>query len=241
MFDISNNNEKECYWCGASATSKEHIPPKCLFPEDKDIRKIYDEDFRKDLITVPSCDEHNNHKSGDDEILLACLSFVFGANGIAYIHSHTKLCRAFSRNPNLITSTFNILKEDTLKIEGHSFPVAIAEVDNIKMIKTFEGIARGLYLYEFGKRFIGQCRVIPSFVRYREKSDKRDLLISLAKTVMQKEQLNWEAKGSNQEIFMYQFGPIDEYQLRPMLMTFYKTLRVLVAYAPEGHTFPLQF
>lgn len=238
MFAISNNDKKECYWCGAPATSKEHIPPKCLFPEEKDIGKIYNSNFRKDLITVPSCDEHNNQKSGDDEILCACLSCVFGANGIAYIHSHTKLSRAFSRNPNLITSSFKILKEDTIKIEEHSFPVAIAEVNNIKMLRAFEGIARGLYLHEFGERFIGKCTVIPDFVKYRERDPKRELLAGLMKIVLNQEQSNWVIKGANKEIFTYQFGPVDEYQLRPMLMTFYKTLRVLVAYAPVGNKFP---
>ncbi len=56
-------NDQYCYWCGEPATSKEHVPPKCLFPEDKDIKPILNETFREHLITVPSCDKHNLSKS----------------------------------------------------------------------------------------------------------------------------------------------------------------------------------
>ena len=64
---------EKCYWCGRDATSREHVPPKCLFPEDKDIKSIYKGTFRRSLITVPSCDEHNLAKSHDDEYLMVCL------------------------------------------------------------------------------------------------------------------------------------------------------------------------
>lgn len=48
---------KKCYACDGLATGKEHCPPKCLFPEG----------HRKNLITVPACDSHNNAKSDNDE------------------------------------------------------------------------------------------------------------------------------------------------------------------------------
>lgn len=41
-----------CYWCGKPAVSMEHVPPKCIFPEEKDIRGIYEGIFRKNLIKV---------------------------------------------------------------------------------------------------------------------------------------------------------------------------------------------
>jgi hypothetical protein len=49
LMQNSTGNEKSnghtvvdtyCYWCGKPATSKEHVPPKCLFPIDKDIREF---------------------------------------------------------------------------------------------------------------------------------------------------------------------------------------------------------
>ena len=54
-----------CYACDNKAVSREHIPPKCFFPERKDFPN--DKDYRRDLITVPSCIVHNLHKAYDDE------------------------------------------------------------------------------------------------------------------------------------------------------------------------------
>ncbi|MDN5882405.1 MAG: hypothetical protein L0H37_08540, partial [Nitrosospira sp.] len=72
-----------CYMCDQEATTMEHAPPKCIFPEKKDLSS-YD-DYRQGLITVPSCEEHNTTKSKDDEYLLYLLaasatSSVIGLN-----------------------------------------------------------------------------------------------------------------------------------------------------------------
>jgi hypothetical protein len=57
-----------CYYqgCPRRGTTKEHIPPKAFFPKDQ----------RNQLLTVPSCELHNNAKSTDDIYVLAhiCLN-----------------------------------------------------------------------------------------------------------------------------------------------------------------------
>ena len=52
-----------CYYqgCKHRGTTKEHIPSKAFFPKDQ----------RKQLLTVPSCELHNNTKSADDIYVLA--------------------------------------------------------------------------------------------------------------------------------------------------------------------------
>jgi hypothetical protein len=82
--------------CDAPATSQEHAPPACLFPEQSSIGR----DLRKNLITVPSCDLHNSKKSEDDEFLRAtiCLS----AAGISPAATHNfqgNVLRGASRSP----------------------------------------------------------------------------------------------------------------------------------------------
>ncbi len=237
MININNNIESECYWCGAPATSREHVPPKCLFPELKDIASIYNDNFRKDLITVPSCYEHNLNKSKEDEILMACLAPALGNNGVAYIHTQTKLQRAFSRNTSLRNSAFRVLKEDNLKIDKYTFPVLIVEVDNLKMLKSFEGIARGLYFYEFKQRFIGKCKIIPKYLNMNPKIANYIALIEL---MAEQEQSDLHINGANPQIFTYQFSPIDQYQLRGMTMTFYGKLKVYVAFQPDGVELPFK-
>ena len=78
--------------CDALATTKEHIPPKALFPKQKDV--LSEISLRKDLITVPSCEKHNNSKSRDDEYLVFCLSTCFHGNDIKEQLFNTKIMRA---------------------------------------------------------------------------------------------------------------------------------------------------
>jgi hypothetical protein len=59
-----------CYMCDQPATSKEHVPPRCLFPKGQ----------RDRLITVPSCDTHNREKSQDDEYLRDVLNMTLQAS-----------------------------------------------------------------------------------------------------------------------------------------------------------------
>lgn len=63
---------KTCYRCGQPANTKEHMPPKSFFPKGGNLQ----------LKTVPSCKEHNNDKSGDDQYLLAhiCMNAGSGQN-----------------------------------------------------------------------------------------------------------------------------------------------------------------
>jgi hypothetical protein len=72
---------KQCYMCDAPATSKEHVPPKCIFPERKDSDGQY---LREGLITVPSCELHNSKKSADDEFLMVSIAGLFSNNSIGY-------------------------------------------------------------------------------------------------------------------------------------------------------------
>ena len=73
--------------CSQIATSKEHVPPVCLFPEEKDIKTSI---FRNNLITVPSCELHNSKKSKDDEFLVACLAGIVGNNVIFVVPCSNK-------------------------------------------------------------------------------------------------------------------------------------------------------
>jgi len=83
-----------CYKCNDIATSREHVPPICLFPEAKDVSGL---NFRKDLITVPSCDKHNSKKSHDDEFLMVSIAGIVGNNLVGYLQFQTKVSRAIRR------------------------------------------------------------------------------------------------------------------------------------------------
>lgn len=64
-----------CYFCGNEATGVEHIPPKSFFPKGK----------RQNLITVDSCDIHNQDKSKDDEYIRTILLSSIKLDGQEHI------------------------------------------------------------------------------------------------------------------------------------------------------------
>ncbi len=56
---MSKEAAKKCYLCPAPATTRDHVPPKCIFPDP----------LPANLITVPCCYSCNNGFSKDDEFL----------------------------------------------------------------------------------------------------------------------------------------------------------------------------
>src|SRR3546814_6410940 len=86
-----------CYMCDEPSVSKEHTPPRCVFPEQKDTNG---KDFRKALITVPSCETHNSAKSKDDEYLMMVLTSYFNNNEAAQEQIRSKIARAWAKSPD---------------------------------------------------------------------------------------------------------------------------------------------
>lgn len=227
-------NNESCYWCGAPSVSREHVPPKCLFPEQKDTKKIYTQSFRSHLITVPSCEKHNLSKSNDDEYLMMCLASKVGNNDVAYIHTVTKLHRAILRHPDIL----NIEEESIIDAGEAKFPIAFVKVDNYRLAYSFEAIARGLYYHEHGRQYLGDCIILSNiFLNYSEDDDdfnaiKQIRMISL----IEKEQIHWGTcvKGENPKVFTYQFSPIDGFDAQTVALTFYEKTRVYVCMANKS-------
>lgn len=88
---------KTCYMFEKMATTREHVPPQGLFPEIEAFKAIGIEigDMRKNLITVPSCPEHNNDKSNDDAFLISILVMNYGANEIGQNQFKAKVLKSF--------------------------------------------------------------------------------------------------------------------------------------------------
>jgi hypothetical protein len=58
---------QECVYCGTTeASTKDHVPPKCLFPKSA----------RQNLIRVPACEPCNNSAKLDDEYFRAVVSMA---------------------------------------------------------------------------------------------------------------------------------------------------------------------
>jgi hypothetical protein len=123
---------KTCYACNAPATGDEHIPPQCIFPKD--------DQYRKNLIKVPSCDEHNLKKCKNDEYLKSILTAVGGMNELAGSIFGDSVMRMFDRRPHLI-DTFMPDLQPVFGTGGFT-------LDLPRFEDSIAAIVRGLYFYE---------------------------------------------------------------------------------------------
>lgn len=229
-----NKKYKSCYMCSQPATSKEHVPPACLFPEEKDIKTSI---FRNNLITVPSCDLHNLKKSKDDEFLMACLAGIVGNNVIGFFHNLTKVKRALDRKGNLLHVLMKEPQEISIKNkQGYVLPVLVGSLDFERLYSCFKHMAYGLYYHKFGKTLNGECHVIMDFIKYNEQ--KAETYKLLCRKRFEMEPKKPQTEGTNPEIFRYQFFEPDEFGLIALGMTFYEGATVFVSFQPANSAKP---
>lgn len=232
---------KTCYRCSKLATTREHVPPRCLFPEPKDVSES---DYRKNLITVPSCHEHNLRKAQDDEFLLTTLAPLVGNNPLAYRQTVTKLTRAINRSRGRLLS--EAIREAEAgfagQAEGPAIPILKGQADLPRLRKVLEAIALGLVYHEKGSPFMGECVVLPVFLNYdpfgSEGRASPEYWKWMARLVVEQEARTWVWKGTNPEVFCYQLAPPDPFGLIALRMRFFQGAEVYVALIPEGVTPP---
>ncbi len=226
--------KQNCYKCGAIATSKEHVPPKCIFPEQKDIRGI---DLRKNLITVPSCNIHNQEKSHDDEFLMVSLAGVIGNNSIGYMHKFTKVDRAIRRtSQKLINKAFLKQKRYIYKKNNEFLEIIWGTPDYKRLLNSFEMIAYGVHLDYFLKPFKGKTKVMLGYLFHGDESSKN--LVEFLKHKAKIDLKNKEKLGENKNVFFYQFSDIDEFGIYMLRLCFYGGINIYVSFIPDGIELP---
>ncbi|RUA35226.1 MAG: hypothetical protein DSY77_02990 [Bacteroidetes bacterium] len=229
--------EQKCYMCSKVATSREHVPPLCLFPENKDTKGI---DFRKNLITVPSCDLHNSKKSTDDEFLMLSLSGLIKSNPIGTFHQLTKGNRALRRkNKDFIEK--EILRNHRYgKIPSTNGKFRIVSIGNPnieRLLKCLKHIAYGLFRHEFDRKFVGEIRVIVEFIEYNDEN-RQTLKKFLKRRFELEEILNLGVKGANPEVFFYEFHKPDNYGLIGLRTVFYGAAEAYFSFIDENSKEP---
>jgi hypothetical protein len=133
--------------CDEPATTKEHVPPKCFFPEQKDTPKGLD--YRRNLITVPSCDEHNCKKSGDDEYLRTILTLAWRSSSTAGPNIE-KIQRALIASKSKFDQFLGMETHQRFSINGKERAIGIVDIP--RFIAGMKKIARGIYFVHFGQK-----------------------------------------------------------------------------------------
>ena len=89
-----------CYACERPASTIEHCPPKAFFPTGQ----------RQNLMTVPSCEEHNNDYSKDVEYTRNAITTLWGVNTTGLDLFERKTKKSLDRSPGLLFQTFGTMQ-----------------------------------------------------------------------------------------------------------------------------------
>jgi hypothetical protein len=214
--------------CDREATSKEHVPPKCLFPEKKDLPKGFD--FRRNLIKVPSCDVHNTQKSKDDEYLLFLLLSAAQGNTHKEDHFDTKLMRAVARKPHVYEYFLKELKKVSVQIkDGNSEQAVGVRVDVPRFENIVRHMASGIFFHHHQRAWGGDFKMFTNgmFDLTSKDSTEVNKIISEVALQISRAFSGEAAHGENEDIFSYKLYSEGE-DNHAIFMTFYEGFEITV-------------
>lgn len=209
------SSKKVCYYCEAIATTKDHIPPKCFFPEKKYLPSN-SPDYRNQLITVDACSAHNNSRSSDDEYTAAVIVMnshsdlalaVFKSKWVqALLRREESLGKRIfftAKNARVISQKNGVLiPNETLAISY--------EMKRIE--RVIESIARALYYVESGRQekwtedcIIRSLNFLNRDLSYSQDSDNLNQINQAFIHNEKQQESGITRKGTHPDIFYYQF------------------------------------
>ena len=227
-----NRISNSCYMCSAPATSSEHVPPKCLFPERKDLP--HGIDLRKNLFKVPSCDTHNSQKSHDDEYFLYILSGSFQINEVGRNLYRTKVRRSIKRNSSILekiasTATSVSFKDSMSDRTGSMVNSVTYELDADRFNTIIDRLGRAIYFCHFKEKWLFSIKYQAEFLfATRNPSDEANEKLK----EITKQADEWFSGvafyGENPEVFKYQALETDI--SRKMRLHFYEGCKLLLIF-----------
>ena len=200
-----------CYFCNKESTSSEYIPPKSFFPKGQ----------RENLMTVPSCDEHNLEKSDIDEYIRTIFM------GIAYDQIDDKT--DFKNKPikslmrNNMSNMKKVFINSRKEILNNDIPTISIEIDTDKLIKFTDLLLKGIYYFKYNKKINFKITQMFHFLKdnfeheVQENMD-RDEDLTVNDTIL----------GYNKNIFYYTINTeiIENKETCLIFMCFYKKIKI---------------
>lgn len=225
-----------CFVCHNPATTREHVPPLCLFPETKDAEG--GRDLRRNLITVPACADHNLAKSTDDEYFRLVVSMNVAANRVGTWQAVTKVARAQGRRPALGQSILEGAKDVTVvdSRTGSEHPAAEAPLDRARVTRVLDLVALGVYRHHFGESWSGTVRVHPDFIAdigtegMTDVDTARVFLFEAADRLFAPE----PKRGDNPDVFWYQVHESRMPEQCQIRLAFYSGCTVTALFCNSG-------
>lgn len=214
-----------CYMCDQPKASMEHAPPKCIFPEEKDIAT--GTNYRKNLITVPSCDTHNSQKSKDDEYLLQVISSSITSNDVGLSNFLTKVARAYNRRPQLAKRFTENASEISIGDENGNWEEGAAiKLEHDRLDRILLSCARALYWWETKNKMLHGGEVITPFTYYLDDGMRGAVEEAMNKVRPMLTRL--PRKGENPEVFWY--SHVEGIRFSTFYMCFYGATDVFIRF-----------
>lgn len=216
--------KSSCYACSNSATTREHIPPKVFFPEKKDFPE--GKDYRLNLITVPSCEEHNLEKSFDDEYAFMIIIASFDANSLAQKH-FKKVQRSIRKRP--IKGKVYLNNYSYITVNGLLSIAPIVDIN--RLIGFFDLLAKGIYYHHYGAIWRKRISVHPlSFFRPPSHENHKKINAAIIEIRRSIHLLfkNEDVHGVHPEVFYYQIHRNLTVNRLLLRMVFYEGFEIFV-------------
>lgn len=221
---MTNHPKAACYACTKPAVSREHVPPRCFFPNSL----ASGDELGTARITVPSCHLHNGDKSQDDDFLRLVL--LAGAKDpSAALDLTSRSVRGLEKKPQLMGE---ILAQLGAQYDNDGtflgFKGTGMVFDRDKVYRSLVAVARGVFFYEFGRRLTKDPQLIaPSLFRVVTETAEGDREATLEILDPAMAGLPW--KGAVPEVFTYRgFGTrAPDVWFGAIEMVFYQAHRVL--------------
>lgn len=230
---MSKTKALTCYACQLTPTTREHVPPLCLFPKHSETPG---KDLRKNLITVPSCDLHNSKFSQHDEylwaLLLSCVRGRIENKSSSYPRLERALKRAESNLSDLIDNKSQSVK--AIDHRGRTKKLLAVSPDMIMLDESFDKICRGLEYHKTGESYLGRVVLDYNFTydpNVENNNTWRNIKFDHARFLTS----DHPKSGSNPSIFYYQRRSIEDSEYTVYLLTFFEGIQVVAWLSPRHY------
>ena len=206
---MKQNFPKICYWCGIDLTDetnkREHVPPFGFFPKG----------HREELITVPSCEQHNTEFSMLDERFQIYIKAI-GTNQIAVDDFKDRVARGLNREQS--KKFVESLSKSSFYTDIDGEKRLLFKIDTQYTEKFVEKVIRGLHFYHNKKP--AQGRVLSFSAQfYNPELDYEELFDLLLEDLRSEYMI--EGDYNNPEIFRYRYVNLTDYNIFIVVLNFY--------------------
>jgi hypothetical protein len=241
---MKSSEKNQCYCCEKIATTRDHIPPKCFFPKKKHFPNG-GPDYRRQLITVPACSEHNNSRSSDDEYTAAVIVMNSQSTLASTIFKSKWIETLSRREGGLGKRIFSAARRVRVvsKKNGILIPreTLIISYEMKRIERVIKSIACALYYVESGRqeKWTNDCIVRSRNFLNSDLSYLRDdyELYQINQEFIDGEkfqELEIMRKGAHPDIFYYQFFKTEDVSF--IRMVFYSNFTFLVSLKQKDAT-----